>query len=123
MPKAILIADDEFDVRNILSIFLKKAGYTVTTSRDNSFINDMKATGLPDLYLLDRNLGGSDSLETCRFLKSHALSKDIPVIIISADHLVKLVYKDAGADAFISKPFDLHLLLEQVNLICPQKVS
>lgn len=114
MQKKILFADDETDVRTVVDILLKRAGYEVMLHADESFLESIEDGALPDLYLLDRRLGKVDAIEICYLLKSHARTKHIPVVMISADPAIKDVYKAAGADACISKPFEIQYFLDVV---------
>ena len=70
----------------------------------------------PDIYLPDKQLCGTDGLDICRFLKSQASTRHIPVIIISASIGMQQPIKNAGADAFIEKPFEIKQLLETIAL-------
>lgn len=112
--KKILFVDDEEDIRTVVEILLKRAGYEVTVNADESFVNRIEVEDQPDLYLLDRRLGKVDALEICYFLKSHPKTKHIPVVMVSADPTIKDLYKNAGADAFISKPFEVKPFLEKI---------
>lgn len=114
MAIRILLADDEEDIRYVLEIVLKVAGYDVTLCSDTSFAHDLDHANVPDLYLLDRHMNGADLLQICRQLKSHPRTQDIPVIMVSADPTLKNLYMDAGADDFVPKPFERYQLLDAV---------
>lgn len=115
MPKKILFVDDEADIRRVMNILLKKAGYEVLVYEDDSFIKTLSESSLPDLFILDRRLGNIDALEICYFLKSNTLTSHIPVIIFSADPTVKDLYKGVGADDFIAKPFEVKHFLATID--------
>ena len=70
---------------------------------------------LPDLFLIDKQLSGYDGLDICRHLKNQAHTKNIPVIMISASPNIGALSKEAGADAYIEKPFEVKDLLRLVN--------
>lgn len=116
MLKRILFADDEADVRKVVGILLERAGYHVSLFEDESFVKVTEANLLPDLFLLDRRLGNIDALKLCPYLKSHPRTSHIPIVIVSADPAVSGLYKTAGADDFIAKPFDINSFLEKVAL-------
>jgi CheY-like chemotaxis protein len=65
----------------------------------------------PDLFLLDKQLSGVNGMQVCQFLKSQPVTRDIPVIIVSASPDLDKLSKDAGADDFIEKPFKIKNLL------------
>lgn len=114
MSKRILFVDDEEDVRTMVSLLLEQQGYQVSAWSDESFMNEIGSADPPDLYLLDRRLGKTDALDICYMLKAHPKTKDIPVIMLSADPTIKDLYKDAGADAFIGKPFGISDFIEKI---------
>jgi len=109
----ILIVDDDEGLREIYKIILEKAGYEVYSCSDGRDILANNAP-VPDIYLLDKQLCGTDGLDICRFLKSQASTRHIPVIIISASTDMQQPIKNAGADAFIEKPFEIKQLLETI---------
>jgi CheY-like chemotaxis protein len=103
--KKVYIADDDPDILEVLTIILEDKGYHVTTSPDGKSLNKLK--DVPDLVLLDVRMSGSDGSEICRVLKSKDETKNIPVVLISANRNLTEIAKDCGADDFISKPFDI----------------
>lgn len=120
MKPKIIIADDDPGVQDIFKIIFEKAGFhtTVFSSGETIMKNDYE---LPDVFLLDKQLSGSDGLDICRHLKSNSKTKDIPVIMVSATpHLGKLS-KQAGADDFVEKPFSMHDLVDKVNAAVQKK--
>jgi DNA-binding response OmpR family regulator len=122
MKKRILVADDDPGIRDILKIIFERAGYEIELKEDGSDIFTNNYT-IPDLFLLDKQLPGKDGLTICRFLKSQAATKHIPVLIISASTDFGREARNAGADDYIEKPFDLnHLLVFVEQFINPGKV-
>jgi CheY-like chemotaxis protein len=69
---------------------------------------------LPDLILLDIWMAGIDGREICKHLKNQSLTKYIPIILISANSDTEEIAKQAGADDFICKPFDMDNFLQKV---------
>ena len=116
--KRILVADDNPAILDALEIMLEENGYIVETTEDGSTVLDLKQP-LPDLLLLDVWMSGIDGRDVCRYLKSTAVTKHIPVVLISATKDIEQIGKDAGADDYISKPFQMDHLLsvvaEQIN--------
>jgi DNA-binding response OmpR family regulator len=114
MKKKIIIADDDPGVQDIFRIIFERAGY-ITTIFSNG-INILKNNyELPDIFLLDKQLAGSDGLDICRYLKSKEETKAIPVIMISATPGIKEMAKEAGADDFMEKPFIMTQLLNKIT--------
>jgi DNA-binding response OmpR family regulator len=114
MKKRILITDDDEGVQDIFRLIFERAGYDVQILGEGFSIleNNYKR---PDLFVLDRQLSGQDGLKVCRFLKSQNTTKDIPVIIVSATPGIGKMAKEAGADDFIEKPFQIKDLLGVVE--------
>jgi DNA-binding response OmpR family regulator len=70
---------------------------------------------MPDLFLVDKQLSGYNGLDICRYLKSQRHTKNIPVIMISASPDIGRSSREAGADAYIEKPFEITNLVDLVN--------
>ena len=121
MNKAIVIDDDE-PIREIFEVILKKAGYEVTMmdAGEGLLMNDFDE---PDIFIIDKQLRGVDGLDICRYLKQRARHASTPVIIVSASNRVEQQARDAGADAFLAKPFKSKQLLELVNKLLGQLKS
>ena len=111
MPR-ILIAEDEPDIRNLITFTLRFAGYEVIDT-PNGFeayekAKEMAASGdLPDLILMDVRMPRMTGYEACAQMKQHEELKNIPVAFLSAkgqDAEVQQGYT-AGAVAYIIKPF------------------
>jgi DNA-binding response OmpR family regulator len=114
MKCKILIADDDPGIRDIFQIVLVKAGYDIEVKGDVKDIFENKFK-IPDLFLVDRLLSGTDGLDVCRYLKTNELTKQIPVVMVSASPEIGVVALKAGADDFIEKPFELNYLLEVIQ--------
>jgi CheY-like chemotaxis protein len=115
--KKILAADDDEEILDVLSIILGSEGYDVTTLVNADEV--MAISGdLPDLILLDIWMSGVDGRQICGLLKSRRDTRHIPVILVSANSDIIDIAKDAGADDFICKPFDMHELLVKVAKYC-----
>lgn len=109
------MVEDDSGIRDILQIILSKAGYEVILYSDgNHLMNETIIPGV-NLFLIDRQLSGIDGLEICRHLKTRTATTDIPVVILSASPAIQRLTKDAGAVAFIEKPFVKKHLLETVE--------
>ncbi len=108
--KKILIADDDAGILDSLTMMLEDAGYDVDTTINGATVQDMREE-LPDLLLLDIWMSGMDGRDICKHLKSQKLTKRIPIIMISANKDAAQIAKEAGADDFIAKPFQMDDLL------------
>jgi CheY-like chemotaxis protein len=108
--KRIIFADDDPSLQEVFSLIFSRAGYEVTmySNGEELLNNDFEP---PDLFLLDKQLSGINGMEICQFLKSQPVTKDIPVIIVSASPDLDKQSILAGADDYIEKPFQLQNLL------------
>lgn len=113
MQKILIIEDDE-KLRNELEIFLSHYGYQAECLKkfDNT-INDIVKIK-PDLILLDINLPGVDGEYICKKIRKQS---DMGIIIITSrdNELDELVSINYGADHYITKPFNIHILLAKIN--------
>jgi DNA-binding response OmpR family regulator len=114
MNKKILIVEDDESIQDVLGIILRRAGYEVIAHSDGKAV--MKGDyETPDLFLLDKQLSGIDGLDICRYLKTKHDTKNIPVVMISANPQISTLAKLAGADAYIEKPFTMDFLLATIK--------
>ena len=114
MNTCILVVDDEMDILNFVQPFLTEEGYDVRTSTSGSIFQHVQRDHI-DLILLDVFLHGKDGRTICQQLKTHELTKHIPVILFSAHIRRENALSESLADDFIRKPFDLHELLEVIK--------
>ena len=114
-PKRILIVDDDPDILEFLQVILEDEGYTVVTSDKGEYLEQLHNGGLPHLILLDVLLSGKDGREILKYLKIKPETKAIPVIMFSAHPNAEETARQAGADDFIAKPFDIDDLLERIS--------
>lgn len=113
--KKILVVDDDVDMLLMLTIFLKENGYQVEGTLNG--IEAFKRTEQfkPDLIIMDIFLSGTNGKDICYSLKNTEKTKLIPIILISSDEQNKQEVKDAGANEFINKPFEITYLLTRVR--------
>ncbi len=111
--KKILVADDDPAIVDSIQLMLELYDYEVSTTVDGETIYKMEME-YPDLLLLDIWMSGQDGREICKFLKNNPLTKHIPIIMFSASRDIIQSAKDAGADDFIAKPFQMDELLSKV---------
>ena len=110
----ILIVEDDDKLRDELEIFLNHNGYQVETLKtfDNTIEDILEAN--PHLILLDINLPGSDGQYVCKEVRKKS---NVPIIIVTSrdtelDELISINY---GADHYITKPFNIQILLARIS--------
>ena len=111
-----MIADDDPGIVDAIELLLEFEGYQVSTTIDGSTVLDMKME-LPDLLLLDIWMSGEDGRDICKKLKQSELTKNIPVIMVSASKDIKESALAAGADDFLAKPFEMNELLGKIKML------
>lgn len=111
MAQKILIVDDDPDILEVTSMILEARGYEVSTSPDGKIIEEI----MPDLLLLDIWMAGRYGSDICVELKSREKTKGIKVILISANRDISEIAAGCGADGFISKPFRMKDIVDQVE--------
>lgn len=115
MSKKIFIFDDNPEILELCTIILSDAGYQIKTSTHSNDIVSQVEAYMPDLIFMDNwlpDLGGVDATKT---LKKTPNLKHIPVIYFSANNDVKNLAQKAGADTYLSKPFDIEVLEDLVR--------
>lgn len=115
MQKILIVEDDE-KLRNELEIFLNNNDYQAESlkSFDNTIADILKIN--PDLILLDINLPGVDGEYICREIRKQS---NMGIIIVTSrdNELDELVSINYGADHYITKPFNIHILLAKINTL------
>ena len=103
----VLVADDEHNIRHILDFSLHAEGFQVIAALNGEEAFRLAAETLPDLVILDVMMPGQDGVETCRALKADERTSGIPVILLTAltGREDRSAGSQAGADAYITKPF------------------
>ena len=117
MKKRVLLVDDEPDILAIISGRLTAMGFEVLTAKDGQEGLDRARKELPDVILLDLMLPKLDGYKVCRMLKFDKAYEHIPVIICSAkgSDADKKLAEQAGADAYLLKPFDPKLFTQTIQ--------
>ncbi|MGE5375057.1 MAG: response regulator, partial [Bacteroidota bacterium] len=108
MSSTVLIVDDEYSGRETLESVLEGEGYNLIMAESGPQAIVKAKTFLPDVILLDVMMPGMTGFEVCERIRSDPDVAEIPIIILTAldDRDSLLTGLKAGADDFISKPFD-----------------
>ncbi len=116
-PAAVLVIDDNPGNLAVISEYLEDSGYEVMIARDGEDGAAKARRGAPDLILLDVMMPGPDGFETCARLKKDALTREIPVLFMTALNRVedKLRGFQAGGVDYITKPFDAQEALARIR--------
>jgi two-component system alkaline phosphatase synthesis response regulator PhoP len=115
----ILIAEDEHDIRELITFTLQYAGHQVTSATNGEEAYESAVRLLPDLILLDVRMPRMTGYEVCEKIKSNEETQLIPVVFLSAKGQEAEVKTGlmAGAVEYIVKPFAPEQLVERVRTI------
>src|SRR5690348_1564212 len=111
--KKIIVADDDPAICEGIAMVLEDEGYQVAITTDGQTVTEAH-NHLPDLILLDIWMSGIDGRDICKKLKAQGRTKHIPIIMISANRDTAEIAKKAGAEDYLSKPFEINNLIEKV---------
>ena len=116
----ILVVDDNVDILQIVKIILENYGFEVDVTLNGEETFSKADTFHPQLILMDVFLSaGFDGREICKTLKSNSQTKNIPVILFSAQIKMDDAFANWGADDFIAKPFEVKELISKIKSHLP----
>ena len=115
----IVIIEDEPDIIEVMSYNLKREGFLVSSSRRGDEGLSLVRKQSPALVLLDLMLPGTDGLSVCQQLKADPMTREIPIIMVSAkgEESDVVIGLGLGADDYIAKPFSPRELLARVKAV------
>ncbi len=111
----VLVLDDEPDLCFLMYSMLKYSGYKVEKTIDPGLVHLLLDKHHPKLLLMDMMLSGVDGKAICAGLRSKPVYKDQKILMISAHPNAHEDCMEAGADAFLAKPFDMDEFLKVIN--------
>jgi DNA-binding response OmpR family regulator len=116
----ILVVEDSDSIRSMIRTFMTARGHEVEAVSTGVRGIDAALSHRPDVILLDLHLPGTfDGLEVCRRMREADLTRDVPIIVISAlaDDGIKARAVEAGATAYYTKPFSPTALLKELESV------
>jgi DNA-binding response OmpR family regulator len=117
MPATILVAEDQTDIRELIALNLRNAGYEVATVGDGPAALASQNEQASDLLILDLMMPGLDGLEVCKALRARGRSTPILMLTAKATELDRVLGLELGADDYLTKPFSLAELLARVKAL------
>lgn len=113
---SILVVEDEPSIREVVGLYLQRAGFRVTCVTDGDAAVDHLEKELPDLVVLDLMLPGVDGFEITRYLRARG---DTPIIMLTArrDEIDRIAGLEMGADDYVVKPFSPQELVSRVRAV------
>ena len=118
----ILVLDDDPDIGTMIKMMLEYKGYNVVVSDRADHAAEALLNNDIDLVIMDMLLSGVNGTDLCSELKKNSSTAGVPVIMISAHPNAKEICLQAGADEFISKPFDMQDILSKIDRLINQKI-
>lgn len=114
----VLVVDDDREIRDLVSSYLKKNGLRVTTAADGRQMRAFLQADRVDLVVLDLMMPGDDGLVLCRELRA-GKHKATPILMLTArsDDTDRIVGLEMGADDYLAKPFVARELLARIKAI------
>jgi two-component system OmpR family response regulator len=112
----ILIADDEPNIREVISFALERAGYQTATARNGNEALQAFRRGQVDLIILDIGMPELDGLEVCRQIRR---TSEVPILFLSArdEEIDRVLGLEIGGDDYVTKPFSARELVARVSVI------
>ena len=117
MPATVLVAEDQTDIRELLTLHLRQAGYEVTAVADGEAALASQHEGGHDLLILDLMMPRLDGLEVCKALRARGRTMPILMLTAKSTELDRVLGLELGADDYLTKPFSLAELLARVKAL------
>ena len=117
MPnKSILVIEDEPSIAEVVSLYLRRAGYQVQTLGDGQTALDLLEKHIPDLVVMDLMLPGVDGYSLTRWLRDRS---QVPIIMLTSrrEEMDRIAGLEMGADDYVVKPFSPQELVSRVRAV------
>jgi two-component system phosphate regulon response regulator PhoB len=123
MMSRLLVVEDESAIAELISLNLRHAGYEVTLAANAEQAQAEIDQVLPDLVVLDWMLPGTSGLALAKRWRADPRTRELPVIMLTAraDEMDRVAGLDAGADAYLVKPFSTHELMARIRAVLRRK--
>jgi len=118
MNKKVLIIDDDAHIRKLLHVILEAKGFTTIQACDGSSGIELALREHPELVVLDVMMPEMDGWEVCKLIRDDRQLNKLKILMLTARGTVRdrMIGKDIlGADAYMTKPFDIDELLSTVD--------
>ncbi|HTP72345.1 MAG TPA: response regulator transcription factor [Burkholderiaceae bacterium] len=117
MGAEILLAEDQADIRDLIVLNLRHAGYDVTPVADGRAALASQVERGSDLLILDLMMPGLDGLEVCKALRAKGRATPILMLTAKSTELDRVLGLELGADDYLTKPFSMAELLARVKAL------
>ena len=116
MSNKVLVVDDDINICELLKLYLKKEGFTVSIANDGTSAVKTFNEFQPDITLLDIMLPGLDGWQVCREIRK---TSDKPIIMLTArsETFDKVLSLELGADDYVTKPFEPKEVVARIKAV------
>jgi len=117
--RTILVADDDDIFRELVIEILSTSGYKVLVARDGQEAWELLQGNPADMAVLDLNMPRMDGMELTRHIRSDERFREMPILMLTIRAMVEdqLSGYERGADDYLTKPFDQHMLLARLRVL------
>jgi len=117
----ILVLDDDPDICIMIKMVLDYYGYDAMDAENEETAKKIISSNPVDLVIMDMLLSGTNGTDICRQLKHDKETSSIPILMFSAHPTAKETCLAAGADDFISKPFEMSDMMDKISFFLERK--
>ena len=119
MSTSILVVEDEPDIRELLTITLKRSSYEVMSAESGDMAIDILQNNIPDLAIIDWMMPGMSGIEVARYIRQECALQHLPIIMLTARSAEadKLQSFESGVDDYVTKPFSPKELQARVKAL------
>lgn len=117
----ILVLDDDPDICIMIKMVLDYYGYDAMDAENEENARKIISSNHVDLLIMDMLLSGVDGTDICRQLKQDKKTSSMPILMFSAHPTAKETCLAAGADDFISKPFEMNDMMDKISFFLERK--
>ena len=110
-----MLLDDDTDLLDMVCLMLKIPEMNPVCFDDCTQFMPVLEAELPDVVVMDVFLGECDGRTLCKQVKSMEQYASLPVLLYSAGNITQDSIRESGADYFLQKPFDMHVLLDRIQ--------
>lgn len=118
-PKRVLVVEDEAEIRQLIALHLKREGFQVEEVGDGEDARQRLSSNTYDLLVLDWMTPSLSGIELTRWVRNRSQQGPVPILFVTAktdpEHVAMGL--DAGADDYLTKPFDTMVLMARVNAL------
>jgi two-component system response regulator ResD len=117
-PIKILVVDDEWNMRNLMKMYLERQGWLISEASDGTEAIEKVKKESFHLMILDIMMPGMDGWEVCRYLREEE-ENEIPILLLTARNETKDKVQglNLGADDYLTKPFDIEELIARIHAL------